>query len=119
MRQTLRGIAKFLVVMVLMTILNSIVWEYVAGDLYDCTDGGVPGYWSPGYWIHGWAGHPVAVVRQVVHGRSMSEPDTIQEGWSVNGLLCLWLSFLAVSIIISVALARLRWIPRRQIKTKS
>jgi len=60
--------------------------------------------------------HPVVAVRQVVHGSSMSEPDTINEGWSVAGLWCLWLSFVAVSLVISIVLARMPWIPRLQLE---
>jgi hypothetical protein len=113
MRWKLKNVVKFFVILFVMTIINTIVWEYVAGDLYDCTDGGIPGYWSPGCWVHSWDGHSIVAVPHVVHRRSMSEPDTIKEGWSVTGLLCLWFSFFAVSLGVSIVLARVRWIPKR------
>jgi hypothetical protein len=112
MHRAVKSVAKFLIVLVAMTVISTIVWNYVAGDLYDCTDDDfIPGYWTPGFWVHSWGDHPVVAVHQVIHGRSMSEPDTIKEGWSVTGLLCLWFSFFAVSLVVSIAFARLRWIP--------
>jgi hypothetical protein len=97
-----------------MTIINSIVWEHVAGDLYDCTDAGLPGYFEPGNWVHNFDGRTITVVAHIVHGRSMSEPDTIKEGWTGRRLLSLWYLFFGASVIISFVLARARWIPKRQ-----
>ena len=111
MLRVLKCTTKFVLVLFVMTIINAIVWEYVAGDLYDCTDGGIPGYLEPGHWVHSWDGHPVAIAPHVVHGRSMSEPDTIKAGWSVVSLLFLWCSFFGASLLVSVLLARVRWIP--------
>jgi hypothetical protein len=88
-----------------------IVWQYVAENLYDCTDDSIPGYLVPGHWVHSWSGHLVATVPYVTHGRSMNEPDTIKQGWSVIGLLYLWFSFFVVSVLVSIALARTAWIP--------
>ena len=51
------------------------------------------------------AGRPVAVVQHIVHHRSMSEPDTIKEGWSVTRLWHLWYAFVVGSVFISVILA--------------
>ncbi len=99
-----------------MTIVCTIVWQFAGDRLYDCSDDNVLGFLRPGDWVHNWNGHAVAVVPRVVHGRSMSEPDTIKEGWSVTGLWCLWLSFVAVSLVISVVLARVPWIPRWRIE---
>ncbi len=117
MRHLFKSTIKFLGVLFAMTITNTIVWEHVAGGLYDCTDGGIPGYWSPGYWVHSWDSRSLVTVPHVLHGRSMSEADTIKEGWSVTGLLGLWFFFFAVSVVISIVLARAHWIPRRRIET--
>jgi hypothetical protein len=114
MRRVIKSIAKFLIVWAAMTIASTIVWEYVAGDLYDCADGGIPGYWTPGYWVHSWDSHPVVAVPKVVHDRSMSEPDVIKQGWSTAGLLGVWFSFFAVSSALSILLARVRWFPTQQ-----
>ena len=95
-----------------MTIINTIVWECVTGDLYDCTDGGIPGYWEPGCWVHSWDGHPVVSVPRIVHRRDMNEPDTIKECWSTTRLLCLWFVFFGVSLLVSIFLAQIRWMPK-------
>jgi hypothetical protein len=100
----------FLVMMVMMTFLCTVVWQvYVNERLYDCTDAIGFDYLHPGDWVHG----HVAVVREITHNHSMSEPDTIKEGWSINRLWCLWLSFFAVSIMVSTGFALLPWIPKR------
>ena len=101
---------RFLVVLIGMTIVCTVVWEFIADKLYDCTDDGGPDYLCPGNWVHG----HIAVVRQIVHHRSMSEPDTIKAGWSVAGLWCLWFLFVAVSLFVSIWLARIRWFSRQQ-----
>jgi hypothetical protein len=106
-----KSITKFMIVFFVMTVLNTKVWEYVAGDLYDCTDDCIPGYLQPGSWAHSWEGHPVAVVPQILHGRSMSETDSMKAGWNVASLLCLWFLFFSVSLLVSIFLARVRWIP--------
>jgi hypothetical protein len=55
-----RTVAKFLIALFVMTVINTVVWQYVAANLYDCVDESVPGYsivvsvtfarvrWSPG-----------------------------------------------------------------------
>jgi hypothetical protein len=110
MQRILVRIGIFLVMMVMMTIVCMIFWQaYVNEKLYDCTDACGFDYLQPGNWIHG----HLAVVQHIVHHRSMSEPDTIKEGWSVEGLWCLWLTFFAVSIMVSTGFALLPWIPKR------
>jgi hypothetical protein len=100
---------KFAVVAVAATLACTVIWETaVNGRLYSCTDPGWLGYWSPGNWVH----HPVA-VDHVVTGLSMSEPDTIKQGWTVAGLWRLWFAFVIVSFAISASLALLPWIPAR------
>jgi hypothetical protein len=100
-----------------MTILCTVVWQYTAADLYDCTDDGFPpGYLEPG-WVHDLPQQPLKAVQQVIHGRSMSEPDTIKEGWSVSRLWHLWYGFFFTSLAISFLLAYLPWAPRKQLKT--
>lgn len=105
----LRLIAKtgaFFTSLLLCTILCTILWETCVNDfLYNCTDPGFLDYLSPGDWVHG----RVESVPVIVTGRSMSEPDTIKAGWSVTGLWCLWLTFVAASVAISAMVARLLW----------
>lgn len=119
MRWTVKSIAKFLIVLVSMTIVCTIAWQFVGERFYDCTDDDILGYLRPGGWVHVWDNHPIVAVHQIVHNRSMSEPDTIKEGWSVTRLWGLWFSFFAVSFFISLLLARVPWIPRRRIGIKS
>lgn len=96
--------AKFVVSMFLMTIICSIVWgKFVDGNIYDCTDP-LFGYLSPDGWIGG-NNFPVVVVKQVVSGRSMGEPDEIKEGWSVADLWGLWFLFFGASLAISILFA--------------
>ncbi len=102
-------VAKFLIAFFVMTVLNTIVWQYVATDLYDCSDDNFPGYLEPGHWVHSWSGHPVAFVPRIVHGRPMSEPDTLKVGWTTSRLLFLWCSFFLASLVVSAAFARLFW----------
>jgi len=107
----LKRTVKFSIVMLIMTIIYTIVWDQVvAAKIYDCTDSVPFGYLRPGDWVHSWTGHPMATVSQVVHGRSMSEPDTIKEGWSVSRLWYLWLVFATFSLVVSFLLARVAWI---------
>ena len=112
MLRKLKSAVKFVIVMIAMTIVCAIAWqEVVAEHLYDCTDS-VPGdFFRPGDWVHAFDGHSIVPVAHVVHGRSMSEPDTIRQGWSMTGLWLLWLSFVAISAVVSVLLARKSWFP--------
>jgi hypothetical protein len=103
--------AKFLVTLIVMTILCTVVWQqFVTDTLYHCTDALWLDFLRPGHWVH----EPVASVAQVVRRRSMSEPDTIRAGWSMTGLWSLWYSFVGVSVAVSALLARAPWIPRRR-----
>jgi hypothetical protein len=108
----LKSVTKFVIVMFLMMIVCTIVWQFVGDRLYDCTDDGFLGFWRPGDWVH--FDHGVVYVPVIVHGRSMSDPDTIKAGWSMTGLWCLWFSFVAVSLVISIVVARVPWMRRSQ-----
>jgi hypothetical protein len=104
--------AKGVIVMFVMTIVCTFVWqEFVTDNLYKCTDPGWLDFLSPGNWVHG----QFAIV-PIVKARAMSDPDTIKAGWSISRLWYLWYSFVAVSLVISILLARLRWIPKRSAK---
>jgi len=109
MNHIVKIVAKFLTSLVVMTIVCTAAWEVVNERLYDCTDSFELDYWQPGNWVH----REVAVVQQVVHHRAMSERDTIKDGWSVAGLWCLWYSFVALSVVASIVITFLPWIPRR------
>ena len=84
--------------------------------LYDCTDDNLIGFWTPGNWIHGSPKDPtllpILAVDKVIHGRSMSEPDTIKKGWTVRDLWLLWYSFVVVSFVFSALLAKAPWVLR-------
>jgi hypothetical protein len=82
-----------------MTIICSIVWMDVVNEyLYDNADDNLGGFYES-FFLDDWIGQgnfPVVAVQHVVHGRGMSEPDEIKEGWSIPGLFVLWFSFVAV-----------------------
>jgi hypothetical protein len=103
--------AKFVFVMLAMTIVSMVVWqEFVTDRLYNCTDALWFDFLRPGFgWVHG----NVAYVPVVVSGRSMSEPDTIKAGWTMTRLWLLWFSFIGVSVAVSLWLAWLSWLPKR------
>jgi hypothetical protein len=110
--------AKFVIVLLAMTVACTIAWEmFVNGTLYNCTDPGFLDFLSPGDWVH--FDHGVVYVPHIVNGRSMSDPDTIKEGWSVTGLWVLWYSFVAISLFVSVLLARKTWFSGQSDPTQS
>jgi len=115
-RRRLKIGVKFIVSIIVMTIICTIVWQdFVTEYLYDNTDENMMGFLDPfsgDFWI-GEGGFPVVTVQHVVHGRGMSEPDEIKEGWSIPKLWCLWFSFVVFSLVISIVFARVTWIPRR------
>lgn len=104
-----RRVKRFIIVLFGMTILSSLVWQYVGDQLYDCTDDNMAGFLRPGDWVHRIDGREVVVVPKIVHNYSMSEPDTIKEGWSIGRLWGLWLSFCFFSVGISLLVAWAPW----------
>ena len=111
-RCMIKFIAKFAAALLGMTILSTIVWAYVGDRLYCCTDPTGFGFLSPGNWDHSFPGHPIEAVPKIDQYRSMSEGDAIKDGWTVTRLWCLWYSFLAASVLASLWLAWIRWLPR-------
>lgn len=110
MREFTIKAAKFGAVLLLCTVGCTALWGQLVTDrLYNCTDGGWLDFLFPRDWVH----HPVAVAH-VVAGRSMNEPDTIKEGWSIAGLRCLWFSIVVFSLVVSFLLARRPWRSDRQ-----
>jgi hypothetical protein len=113
-------IVRFVASLFVMTVICTVVWQDVVAEyLYDNTDDNMAGFFGPFYgdfWI-GQGNFPVVAVPHVVHGRSMSDPDEIKDGWSIPKLRCLWFSFVAFSVIISIVLARRPRILRRQLNT--
>jgi len=92
----------FVILLVGCTIFCTFVWDkFIADKLYNCTDEVGFDFLQPGNWVHG----DYKTVPQIATGRSMSEPDTIKEGWSVPKLWLLWWSFVAASVAISALLA--------------
>jgi hypothetical protein len=111
--ETFKSAIRFVIAFFVLTVINAIIWECFAARLYDCTDDGLPGYFTPGSWVHSTVRHSVAVVPTVIHGRSMSEPDTIKAGWSVTSLLCLWFLLFGISLLLSFFVARPHHAPQR------
>jgi len=102
--------AVFLYSMLCCIIVCTVIWEYqIDGKLYNCTDNVGFDFLHPGDWVHDFGGHPVAVVNQVVVGRSMSEPDEIKTGWSIPRLWLLWCSWFGASLLVSFVVARFWW----------
>lgn len=98
--------------MIALTIFSALIWQQVVAEyLYDCTDSVQGDFFRPGDWIHSPDGNPVITVRQIVHGRSLSEPDAIRQDWSKTGLWLVWLSLIGISTIASVVIARKSWLP--------
>ncbi|HTV40064.1 MAG TPA: hypothetical protein VMF08_05790 [Candidatus Sulfotelmatobacter sp.] len=104
---------KFVVSMLLMCVICTIAWEaVVAENLYNDTDDNSLGFLTPGQWVSNWDGqHPIVQVDHIVHGGSMSDPDTIKRGWTIADLWFLWFGFIGVSVIFSLGLAWLPWMP--------
>lgn len=106
---------KFVASLFVMMVTCTLVWQgVVAQYLYDYTGDNMAGFLTPGDWVYGSDGQPIVVVDKIIHGRFPSEPDTIKRGWSVTGLWYLWISFIAVSLLVSVVAARLPWMPGRK-----
>ena len=106
--------AVFLFSMLCCTAVCTILWQvFVTDTLYNCTDPGWLDYLFPGNWVHG----DFKYVSKVVAGRLMTEPDTIKEGWSITGLWCLWLSWFALSVLVSALLSRWFWRDQRTVSS--
>jgi hypothetical protein len=110
MASLLKFAAKFVLVIFVMAIVCTFQWGVVADSLYDCTDAVGLDYLRPGDWIHG----SFDSVPVVVHGRSMSEPDTIRQGWNLTGLWGLWISFVVVSLFVSILAACFPWLTKHR-----
>ena len=110
MSQIITVVAKFVFMMVVMTIFCTFIWDIcLNGRVYCCTDGGAFDYWNPGDWVHAHDGSPVVVVDKIVAPHDMSDPDSIKSGWSEERLWDTWLAFLAGSVAVSIWLACLKW----------
>jgi hypothetical protein len=105
---------KFGFMLVIMTVACAFAWELLVDNrLYNSTDTGVFDYLRPGDWVHAHDGLPIKVVSHIADDNDTSHPDTIREGWSVQGLWTIWFGFFGVSLIVSTLVARLNWVPRR------
>lgn len=73
-------------IVVVLTILMTVVWDMVfPGRVYYCTDHVGFDYLHPGHWVHG----EVEIVDEMTDAftRSMSEPNVMLRGWTME---CLW-----------------------------
>jgi hypothetical protein len=112
MRWMLKTMAKFLIALFVMTTLCTFLWQrFIYGTLYYCSDP-VLDFLSPGNWVHTVNGRPVQVVSHVVVSSSWSVPDSIKDGWSEARLWHLWFLFVSVSLVISITISLLRWLPK-------
>src|SRR5438477_6280485 len=110
MRRAICVSAKFFLCLIVMVVGCTVVWQYAVTDrLYNCTDSVGFDFLLPGHWTH----QPV-VVERVVAGRSMSEPDTIKRGWSIAGLWGLWGLCVATTLVVSISVGFVPWIPRQR-----
>ena len=97
MRAAIAMAAKFVLCLIACTMVCTVFWQELIFDkLYNCTDSVPLDFLQPGDWVH----HPVT-VHQIVLARSMSEPDTIKAGWSMQKLWALWSGMVLASLIIS------------------
>jgi len=94
-------ITMFFTVLLVCAVCCTVVWDKLVADkLYNCTDAIGFDFLHPGHWIHG----NYITVPQIVTGRSMSEPDTFKQGWSIPKLWLLWCSFTVTSVAVSALL---------------
>lgn len=117
-RRIIAGVVKFVVSMLVMTIVCEWAWgTYVTGKIY-CDSDSDFGYLTPGNWVNNWDGHPIAVVHQIPAVRQYGDPDVIIEGWSVTGLWCIWIIFFGISLFVSIVFAWMQWIPLKYCSKK-
>jgi hypothetical protein len=103
-------IMKFSSVFLVMAAICTYVWDdRVAGKLYSYSDDISLGFLLPGTWVSS----PVVSVDSIDLARSVGDSHEIKKGWSVAGLWGLWLLFVSASMLISITLSWLRWIPGR------
>jgi len=103
--RTFVSLVVFLLALVIATIGCAWSWEtLIKNRLYNCTDDLPLDYFQPGHWVH----QPVGVSHVSVP-RSMSEPDTIKNGWTMQRLWFLWCFCISGSVVFSLSLAWLPW----------
>ena len=115
MKTTTKAVVKFGVTLLVMTVASAILWGHVTERLYDCADDCGFGFLTPGNWGHGFDGRTILSVSKIVHCRSMSEPDTMSQGWGIGTLWGLWGRSAAVTL---GARTFLRW-PRGRWRFKT
>jgi len=85
-------------------------WDnYLNGKVYYCTDAVGLDFLRPGDWVHAFGGRPVVVFDAIPGNLSMSDPDGIKRGWSVDKLWLLWLALAGSSVALSGGVAFLVW----------
>jgi hypothetical protein len=109
MSKKTKAVVKFGIALLVMTVAATILWGHVAERLYDCTDDCGAGFLTPGSWVHRSDGRDIVSVSTIVHGRSMTEPDTILQGWTIKNLWALWGLFAAVTLGVSTLVVWAPW----------
>jgi hypothetical protein len=96
----LGGTALFLITLLLCSVVCGIIWQFFLPErIYNCTDDNLFGFLRPGDWVHG----SYVTVSKINPSDSMSMPDSIKEGWSVEKLWITWWAFIFASVVISAS----------------
>ena len=96
----MKTIARFVAILTACLAVSVVCWDVlVKGNLYYCTDEVGFDFLSPGDWVHG----DVATVSKINTEVTMSEPDQILTGWSVDRLWGLWAGIIGASLLASCA----------------
>ena len=89
----------FLAIFTTCLVVSDVVWDaYLPGRIYNCTDFNT-GFLMPGNWVHG----NYVIVPKINPHDSMSQPDSIEQGWNLEKLWLLWVLFIFVSAAISAS----------------
>jgi hypothetical protein len=90
----------FILAAIACTVICTVIWQCCVTDvLYHCTDSLWLDYLAgPGSWVHG-----------KIVGQPGDFGDTIRPGWTLNGIKAIWYLMIAVSILCSFAVGRMRW----------
>lgn len=99
---------KTALIVALLAIPCSIAWEALfPGKIYYCTDNVLLDYLTPGDWIHGELEYVDDVPAAT--DRTMSDPDVLKRGWTVQRLWMAWTTMFGLSLAVGLVLAKFHW----------